>query len=143
MSAFPFLAAFLLIRRLQRLLKFSPVWGKWMSQFTMASWITVGLYILAVVFLHEGLIKIFGGAILLGAIMFGEKEPDFQSVISFIKAHYPLAAASLLAGLVQFIAPKFYYKYDNYFDFAIIAGFVWIFARWATTKKQREEFNFV
>jgi two-component system NtrC family sensor kinase len=111
--------------------------------FTMASWITVGVYVLAVVFLHEGLIKIFGGAILLGAIMFGEKEPDFQPFISFVKAHYPLAAASLLAGLVQFVAPNFYYKYANYFDFAIIAGFVWIFARWATTKKQREEFNFV
>src|SRR5579863_9821103 len=119
MDVFSFLAAFLLVKRLQKSLEFSPARAKWIPLFTMASWITVGLYILAVIFLHEGLIKIFGGAILLGAIIFGEKEPDFQIVISFIKAHYPLAAATLLAGLVQLVAPTFFDKYDNYFDFAI------------------------
>jgi len=143
MDVFSFLAAFLLVKRLQKSLQFSPARAKWVPLFTMASWIIVGVYILAVIFLHEALLKIFGGAIILGAIIFGEKEPDFQHLISFIKAHYPLAIANLLAGLVQLVAPKFFEKYDNYFDFAIIAGFVWIFARWATTKKQREEFNFV
>jgi len=143
MDVFSFLAAFLLVKRLQKSLQFSPSRAKWMPLFTMASWITVGVYILAVIFLHEGVLKIFGGAILLGAILFGEKEPDFQPFISFIKAHYPLAVANLLAGLVQVVAPKFFEKYDNYFDFAIIAGFVWIFARWATTKKQQQEFNMI
>ncbi len=143
MDFFSFLAVFLLVRRLQRSLKFSPARGKWVPLFTMASWIIVGLYILAVIFLHEGLIKIFGGGILLAAIIFSEKEPDFQPLLSFIKAHYPLAAATLLAGLVQFVATKFYDKYDNYFDFAILGGFVWIFARWATTKKQLQEFNLI
>jgi two-component system NtrC family sensor kinase len=143
MDVFSFLAIFLLVKRLQKSLQFSPARAKWVPLFTLASWITVGLYILAVVFLHEGLIKICGGAILLGAIIFCDKEPDFQSINSFIKAHYALAIASLLAGLVQLVANQFYDKYDNYFDFAIIAAFVWIFARWATTKKQQQEFNLI
>ena len=143
MDFFSFLAVFLLVRRLQRSLKFSPARGKWVPLFTMASWIIIALYILAVIFLHEGLIKIFGGGILLGAIIFGEKEPDFQPLLSFIKAHYPLAAATLLAGLVQVVAIEFFDKYDNYFDFAILGGFVWIFARWFTTKKQLQEFNLI
>jgi len=79
----------------------------------------------------------------LGAIAIADKEADFQPFNSFIKAHLPLGAASILAGLTELIAPKFYDKYDNFFDFAIVAGFVWIFARWATTKKQREEFNMI
>ena len=139
---FSFLAVFLLIKRLQKLLKFLPLWGKWMSQFTLASWIVVVLCISGI-FIDDGLASILGGGILLGAILFAEKEPDFQSVISFIKAHYPLAASSIVTGLVNIIAPKFYDKYDNYFTYAILGSFVWIFARWATTKKQREEFNFI
>ncbi len=143
MSIFPFIAVFLLVRRLQGTLKFSPVWGKWMSKFTMASWIIVGLCILSFCCLHEGLQSVIGGAILLASAVFAEKEPDFQPFNAFIKAHYPLAGASILAGLTEVIAPKFYDNYESYFVFAILGGFIWIFARWATTKKQREEFNFI
>jgi len=143
MDVFSFLAVFLLVKRLQKSLKFSPARGKWAPLFTMASWIIVGVYILAVIFLHEGLLKIFGGGILLGAIIFSEKEPDFHPLLSFIKAHYPLAAATVLAGLVQVVAIGFFDKYDNYFDFAILGSFIWIFARWATTRKQLQEFDLI
>jgi two-component system NtrC family sensor kinase len=143
MEFLSYLAAFLLIKRLQKLLAFSPLRAKWMSQLTLASWIIVGICITGIVFLHNGLPSILGGALLLGAVAIGDKEADFQPFNSFIKAHFPLAVASILAGLAELIAPKFYDKYDNFFDFAIVAGFVWIFARWATTKKQREEFNMI
>jgi len=141
MEFLPYLAAFLLIKRLQKLLKFSPLRAKWMSQLTLASWIVVGIGITASIYLHDGLSSILGGALLLGAVAIADKEADFQPFNSFIKAHLPLAIASALSGVAELIAPKFYDKYDNLFQFAIIAGFVWIFARWATTKKQREEFS--
>ncbi|HWZ04913.1 MAG TPA: ATP-binding protein, partial [Mucilaginibacter sp.] len=137
----PFIAAFLLIKRLQKFLTFSPLRAKWMSQLTLASWIVVGIGITGTIFLHGGLPAILGGVLLLAAVAIADKEADFKPYNSFIKAHFPLAVASILAGLAELIAPKFYDKYDNFLDFAIIAGFVWIFARWATTKKQREELN--
>jgi len=141
MEFLPFIAAFLLIKRLQKFLTFSPLRAKWMSQLTLASWIVVGIGITGTIFLHGGLPAILGGVLLLAAVAIADKEADFKPYNSFIKAHFPLAVASILAGLAELIAPKFYDKYDNFLDFAIIAGFVWIFARWATTKKQREELN--
>jgi two-component system, NtrC family, sensor kinase len=143
MEFFPYIAAFLLVKRLKKSLLFSPLRAKWMSQLTLAFWIIVGVAILAAIFLHGGLPSILGGALLLGAVWIADKEADFQPFNSFVKAHLPLAGASILAGLTQLIAPAFYDKYDNYFGFAIIGAFVWIFARWATTKKQREEFNLI
>jgi len=141
MEFLSYVAAFLLVRRLQKSLAFSPLRAKWMSQLTLASWIIVGVCISGIVFLHNGLPSILGGALLLAAVAIADKEADFLPFNSVIKAHFPLAVASILAGVTQFIAPKFWDKYDNFFDFAVVAGFVWIFARWATTKKQREELN--
>jgi len=143
MSVFSFLAAFLLIRRLQSSLKFSPIRAKWLSRFTMASWTTVGVYILAVTCLHEGFALVLGGGLLLAEAIFLERETDFEPFSTVLKAHYPLAGASILAGLVNLISDNFYDEYENYFVFAILGAFIWIFARWATTKKQREEFNFI
>jgi len=114
-----------------------------MSQFTLGMWITIALYILAQIFFHEWAVLIFGGGILLAAVWFAEKEPEFEPFSSVLKAHYPLAGASLVAGLTQLIAPTFYDNYGNFFGFAVIGGFVWIFARWASTKKQRAELNFI
>ena len=143
MSIFPFFAVFILVRRLQQLLKLSPLRAKWLPQFTLATWVNIGLYALGVIFLNGGLQQVLGGALLLAVILIADKEPDFQPFIQVINSHYPLVGASITAGLVHFVAPKFYNKYDNYFEIAIIGAFVWILARWATTKKQREEFIFV
>jgi len=143
MEFLSYLAAFLLVKRLQKLFAFSPLRAKWMSQLTLASWIFVGVGILGTIFLHDGLSAILGGALLFGAVWIADKEADFKPFISFIKAHLPLAVVCILAGLTKLIVPKFYGEYDDYFDFAIIGGFAWIFARWAATKKQREEFNLI
>ncbi len=143
MSVFAFLAAFLLIWRLRRSLRFSPIRVKWISKFTMASWLIAGGFILGESCLQDWLTPILGGGLLLAEVIFLEREPDFEAFSTVLKAHYPLAGASILAGLVNLISDKFYDEYENYFVFAILGAFIWIFARWATTKKQREEFNFV
>ena len=119
--------------------------AKWASQFTLASWMVPGIYILSEA-CFSSLVQIqllLGGAILGGLTFYADKEPDFKNLRSFIKAHYPLAGVCTLNGLVVLIRPGFYDDYENYFTFAIIGAFIWIFARWASTKKQREEYNFV
>jgi signal transduction histidine kinase len=147
MGIFSFLALFLLIWRLRKSLAFSPVRAKWTAKFTTGAWLTIGIYIAsAFVFSdYNGATELLGGVLLLVAIQYGLKQPDFEPFNSFFKAHYPLAAASILSGLVELILPDFYDKHDYslFFIFAILGGFIWIFARWAATKKQREELNFV
>jgi len=143
MEIFSYLALFLLIRRILKSFQFSPLRAKWAPQFTTALWLTVGLYVLAVCCLNDALQALMAGAVLLGAITFADREPDFSSFSSNIKAHYPLAGAELVTGLTAIIVPRFFGKYDNYFNFVILAAAVWIFARWATTKKQRQEFDLI
>jgi two-component system NtrC family sensor kinase len=143
MDIFSFLAAFLLIQRIQKSLKFSPLRAKWITVLPVAAWSTVGLYILGQVFFHDLLMEFLGSGVLLAYTLFADRENDFTVLRSFIRAHYPLVAAGFLSALAQLISADFYDKYDNYFEFAILGAFVWIFARWATTKKQREEFNLI
>ncbi|HEY4322548.1 MAG TPA: ATP-binding protein [Mucilaginibacter sp.] len=141
MYVFPFLAAFLLVKRLQKAFQFSPVYTKWSNILSLSLWASIALGILTFLFLH-GLSRIFfGNLLLLPFIFFADKEPDFNIISSYIKSHYILIATGLLAGLVQLIAPDFYHKWDNFFDFAIVGAFVWTAARWATTKKNQEEFR--
>jgi signal transduction histidine kinase len=143
MGIFSFIAIFILIRRLSASFKFSPLRGKWMSQFTLATWVTIGLYILAQVFFRDWLILFSGGALLLFIVLFAEREPDFNSFSSVLNAHYPLAGVGIIAGLAELIDHKFYDSYESFFGFAIIGAFVWVFARWAATKKQRQELNLI
>ena len=143
MHIFSFLAIFLLIKRVQKSLKYSPLRAKWSNLLSVGSWLIFVVYVVVEFFLPNVAIILFGSLLLLGAILFADKEPDFKSLSSYFFAHYPLIATGLLGGLAELIALKFFNKYDNYFEFAIIGAFVWIFARWATTKKQQEEVRIV
>jgi len=143
MGVFSFVAIFILIRRLVVSFKFSPLRAKWRPQFTLGTWVIIGLYFLAEAFFRDWFILLSGGALLAGAILYAEREPDFKPFTSIFKAHYPLAAASILSGIVEFVAHRFFDDYENYFWFAILGAFVWTLARWATTRKERAEFNFV
>ena len=143
MSVFSFLAAFLLIRRLQSSVKLTKLGIKWTSLLTIGLWACIGVFILSEVYLHDRITDVAGGALLGVLIYFIEKEPDFSAFQSYLKAHYPLIGATLTAGLVHVIAPSFYSQYDNYFNFIIIGAFVWIFARLASSKKQIEEFRLI
>src|ERR1700741_4390398 len=130
MGVFCFIALFVLIRRLSASFKFSPVRAKWMSQVTLGPWVTGGSYILAQIFFWDWLILFSGAAMLLAAILFAEREPDFKSFSSVLKAHFPLAGATMLAGITEFLSHKFYDKYESFFGFAMVGAFVWVFARW-------------
>ncbi|MDB4902519.1 MAG: fixL 2 [Mucilaginibacter sp.] len=143
MDFFSYLAAFLLVKRLQKALKFSPLYAKWGTVLSVSLWSSVIIYIIAVSN-FDSLVHIFlGSFLLLAFVIFADREPDFKTMRSFIQSHYPLIAAGFLAGFVKLIAPGFYSKWDNYFEFAIVGAFVWTLARWATSKKQQEEFKII
>lgn len=154
MDVFAYLAVFFLIKRIQKLIKtpshqinltnlYSPLQLKWGSMLNIGQWTTIGLYILATIYFDETAKFFLGGIVLAGVTYFGDNEEDFVLLRSYIRAHYPLAGALIVAGLASLLSNKFYEKYDNVFELLIIGSFIWIFARWATSKKQQEEFKLI
>ncbi|HEY2582820.1 MAG TPA: ATP-binding protein [Mucilaginibacter sp.] len=142
MYFFFYLTAFFLVRRLQKALKFSPLYPKWRSIFSVSLGVSLAALIVGANY-FDNPAKIFVADFLLIAyVVFADREPDFKVVNSFVRSNYPLIAVGLLAGLTQLILPDFYHKSASFFfDLAIIGAFVWTFARWATMKKNQEELS--
>ena len=134
-----FLAAFLLIKRLQKSLAFSPLKPKWARILSLSSWGAIGLYIVAAVYFEDAWCTFLGSGVLAAILAYLDKEKDFSSQKSLFRAHYPLVAVGFITGLFQLFWPDFYEKHDNIFQGAIIAAFIWIFGRWATSSKQDAE----
>jgi two-component system NtrC family sensor kinase len=139
MTLFYFLAAFLLIRRLIKRYKLSPIYPKWKTLLNTASWVIIALYFSIAFSLENEAVDILGAAILLGLLLYVDKEPDFKSQKAYVQANFPLVGVGFINGLTMLIAPNFYEKYSNYFQLVTLAAFVWIFGKWANSNKQEEE----
>lgn len=139
MTFFYYLAAFLLIRRLIKRLKFSIVYPKWRSLLTTANWVIIVLYFSISFTVDDGINELIGAAILLTLLWYVDKEPDFKSQKAYVQANLPLVGVGFVTGIAILIASKFYEKYDTYFNLATVAAFVWIFGKWANSNKQEEE----
>jgi signal transduction histidine kinase len=140
MAIFYFLASFLLVRRINKSLKFSILQLKWKSLINVATWSIIGLYIVVAASDFEYGFEYFAGSgILLALLYYIDKQPDFVSQRPYLIANLPLVAVGFINALVQLIAPVFFEKHDNISMLATIAAFAWIFGRWASNKKQEEE----
>jgi two-component system NtrC family sensor kinase len=138
MDFFYFLAAFLIIRRLNKSLKFSILYPKWKTVLSTATWMIIVGY--ASAFALEDTFKdLVGSAILFGLIYYGTREQDFASQRSYLLANIPLAAMGVINFLFQLFFDEFHDKYNQYFGWATLIAFAWIFGKWATSKKQEEE----
>lgn len=134
-----FLAAFLLIRRLKKALKFSILYAKWRNLLSVATWVIVLACIGVSIYTEDGVNDLLGSAILLGLVFYVNKQEDFRSQRAYLIANIPLVVMGLINGVAQLLTPDFYEKYDNFFQWITVAAFVWIFGKWATSKKQEEE----
>jgi two-component system NtrC family sensor kinase len=138
MHVFSLIAAFILVRRIQKAVKFTSISVKWNSTFTIAN-ISLGLLFVALMKVKDSSISGFAGAAALGYILHViSKEEDFKSFRGGIANHIPLIGATVICALVKLIAPDFYEDYDTYFGFSILAAFIWVLSRQATSKKQDE-----
>lgn len=150
MNIFCFLAAFFMVRRLYGQLQDPVLKLKWRDKLIYGGWGIIGIYVITITVFqgwadnYSGLIGNFTGSLLLlGIVLYLDKQPDFNTFRFYIRAHYPLVAAGLLSSLTELIVPDFYEKWDQYFIYAILGGFVWIYARWMNSKKQREELRII
>jgi signal transduction histidine kinase len=139
MFFFTFLAAFLLTVRIRRALKFSPIYPKWRTALNASGWIIIGLWLLSNNYFDSEVNEILGALMLLGMLLYLKKEPDFKSFEVLLFAHYPLVIIAFVNGVISLVFPDFFDKWDNFFVSAQLVAFGWIFARFATSKKQQEE----
>jgi len=138
MDIFYFLAAFLIIRRINKSLKFSILYPKWRTMLSTATWMIIVGYASAFA-LEDSYRDLVGSAILFGLIYYATREPDFAAQRSYLLANIPLAVMGAVNFLFQLFFDGFYDKYEQYFGWATLIAFAWIFGKWATSKKQEEE----
>lgn len=138
MTFFYFLASFLLVRRLIKRYKLTPIYPKWKTLLNTTSWVIIAFFCLALKF-DDWANDLFGSLTLLGLLIYVDKEPDFKGQRPYIQANFPLVAVGLITAFTELVAAKFYDKYDNYFQLVTLAAFVWIFGKWANSNKQEEQ----
>jgi len=140
-----YLAAFLLINRLGKSLKFTPQSIKWKTMISYGQWGVLIVGIVLSIYLNDWdwAKDIFASGVLLGVVLFIYKEDDFKHFKGYAFAHFPLVAVGFITGIAELISDDFYEKHDEYFVIATVAAFIWVFGRWATSKKQQEEIRIV
>ena len=140
MSFFYFLIAFLLVLRIKKRLRTNIfLYPKWRNKFILAQWGVIIIF-LSVFWLQDPYQELIGASVLLAIALYGNKEEDLKTYKVVFQASYPLIGVGYITGLVRLFFSFFYDSSNNdqYFIWAVIAAFVWVFARWATTKKQEE-----
>jgi len=139
MEIFYFLGAFLIVRRINKSLKFSILYPKWKAMLSTATWTIVIGYVAGAIWLPDELKPLVGSAVLFGVIYYGNKEKDFAPQRAYLLANIPLAVVGVINFLVRITFDEFFDKYDQYFVYATLIAFAWTFGKWATFKKQEEE----
>jgi two-component system NtrC family sensor kinase len=142
MSVFYFLIAFLLVLRIRKRLSTNiTLYPKWRARLTFAIWAIVVIYCTVAATLLEGYQELLGASILLAMGWYGDKEEDLKTYKIVFQATYPLIGVGFVTAIVKVFFEYFYEtdNYSQYFIWAVIAAFIWVFGRWAATKKQEEQ----
>lgn len=142
MSVFFYLAAFLLVFRVQRAFRFSPLRNKWKPVFTTAMWGSLAIYIVLNIAFHDGITMVIGAGILLGMVTYALKEEDFAAFKPYLVSHYPLIGVGVVYGLGEIVMRNWVDEQEMYFIVALTAAFIYVLARWAAYKKTVEQVNF-
>ena len=139
MNFFSFLAAVLLLRRIQKTLRYTPLHAKWNVPLNIALVCSIVLYLSIEFFFNDTINVYLANLLLLAVLLFVNREEDFRNIRFFLPPHYPLMVMGFINMLTEVLLPKFYHRYEEYFQIAVLLAFFWIFARWANSRKQQEE----
>jgi signal transduction histidine kinase len=133
-----FIAISVMAFRLKKMMSNTAIYEEWKPWFNL-SW---GIWILFVVvnaLLKDAATNIVGWVLLLVMLRYLTNLPDFKPFRFYIDAHYPLLAVGVIDIATHFINRSFYKEYEHFFLLAMLAAFGWIYMRWLSSKKQRDE----
>src|SRR5476651_121781 len=101
MHFFYFIAACLLIFRLNKSIVDFEQKIKWNRILTLAGWGVIVLFFLVQGFFNDIADDFIGCALLLAVLIYITKQPDFDGFRFYVWAHYPLVAVGLISSLVE------------------------------------------
>ncbi|MEO5681695.1 MAG: ATP-binding protein [Chitinophagaceae bacterium] len=76
-------------------------------------------------------------AFMLVLVYYSLTIPVFRAAKSLLYAILPLVLVTLIEDIVKIISLSFYNEWNNYFQAAQLFAFIWMFAMWFITKRQR------
>jgi two-component system NtrC family sensor kinase len=141
MHIFLFIAIFLLLRRIIKVIKFTPLKAKWSSVLNIASGVMWLVFYLNAQEVKEPYDMLVSVVFLAGVLYYFKKNPDFDMMRFYIESHYPLVIVTFIDVIAEIFFSDFVDKHEVIFVMGILLSFSWIFVRWASSKKQEEEFR--
>jgi two-component system NtrC family sensor kinase len=141
MHIFLFIAIFLLLRRIIKVIKFTPLKAKWSSILNIASGVVWVVWYLNEEEVSEPYNMLIAALVLGGVLYYFKKNADFAMMRFYIESHYPLLAVTVIDFIAELFFTSFVDNHEVIFVMAILLSFSWIFVRWASSKKQEEEFR--
>lgn len=124
--------------RLKKMVSNTDIYEYWKRWFNL-SWVIWIIFVVADALTGEAGINIVGWVLLLAILRYLTNTTDFKPFRFYIDAHYPLLAVGVIDIATQLINRPFYKRYEHFFMLAMLAAFGWIYMRWLSSKKQRDE----
>jgi two-component system, NtrC family, sensor kinase len=131
--------AIVLLNYLRRSPHIRGVYLEWSQRLFIGQTACVALLLFDVIVDKSGIISRGVADLILVAILYlvySKKEFQFAKFLVF--AVLPLVVISIFRDLAHLINPRFYGEWKDSFDMAYFFGFVWLFAAWFITKRQRK-----
>jgi two-component system, NtrC family, sensor kinase len=137
--AFQIILAILLLNYLRRSAHIRGVYLEWSQRLFIGQMACVALLLFDVIVDKSGIISRGLADLILMAILYlvySKKEFQFAKFLVF--AVLPLVIITIVRDLAHLINPHFYGEWKDSFDMAYFFGYVWLFAAWFITKRQRK-----
>jgi two-component system, NtrC family, sensor kinase len=136
---FQIILAIVLLNYLRRSPHIKGVYLEWSQRLFIGQTACVALLLFDVIVDKSGIISRGAADLILVAILYliySKKEFQFAKFLVF--AVLPLVIIAIVRDLAHLINPGFYGEWKDSFDMAYFFGFVWLFAAWFITKRQRK-----
>ena len=149
MEFFSYFAALLIINRIRRTFKYSPIYPKWRLSINIATaaLIAITIFSFSTFEDQEWAKHIIGALVLFIVVYYTMKEKDFIALQPYLISNYPLIIVTGFFGIFILLFPSFVQKHDGIYiaiSSSIIGGaFFWTLAKLAGAKKQLEELKLV
>src|SRR5437588_5973684 len=99
MDALYILAAFILVLRIIKRFKFTPLYAKWHALFNVATWVIILFYAGVKIALDDWAVDLTGSGLLVGMVFYADKEEDFKPWRKMFIVTYPLAGVGIITGV--------------------------------------------
>jgi two-component system NtrC family sensor kinase len=136
---FQIILAIVLLNYLRRSPHIRGVSMEWSQRLFIGQMACVALLLFDLIVDKSGIISRGVADLILLAILYllySKKEFQFAKFLVF--AVLPLVVICIFQDLARLINPRFYGEWKDSFDMAYFFGFVWLFAAWFITKRQRK-----